>query len=82
MWISRSFHLRNLALEAPTPQNGQTHSNNSNCLSVFNHFMELFNHFVGLALNGLIKVQENLELFLEKFLNPFTYNDEKWPNML
>ena len=33
-----------LTLEAPTPQNGQTHSNN--CLSVFDHF-------VGLALKGL-----------------------------
>ena len=31
---------------APTPQNGQTHSNNSNCLSVFEHLM-------GLALKGL-----------------------------
>ena len=25
----------------PAPQNGQTHSNNSNCLSVFGHFAGL-----------------------------------------
>ena len=38
----------NLTLWAPTPQNGQTHSNNSSaeCLSVFDHF-------VGLVLKGL-----------------------------
>ena len=36
-----------LTLEAPIPQNGQTHSNNSsailptNCLSVFDHFVKL-----------------------------------------
>ena len=33
---------------APIPQNGQTHSNNSNCLSVFAHFVKL-------ALKGLLR---------------------------
>ena len=41
-----------LNIYAPTPQNGQTHSTNSsavatNCLSVFDHFVEL-------ALKGLL----------------------------
>ena len=38
-----------LTLYSPTPQNGQTHSHNlpTNCLSVFDHF-------VGMALKGLI----------------------------
>ena len=41
-----------LTLYAPTPQNGQTHSNSSSaiadeCLSVFDHFVEL-------ALKGLV----------------------------
>ena len=35
-----------LTLQAPISQNGQTQSNNSNCLSVFDHF-------VGFVLNGL-----------------------------
>ena len=35
-----------LNLQAPIPQHGQIHSNNSYCLSVFDHF-------VGLALKGL-----------------------------
>ena len=37
--------LYSLTFEAPTPQNGQTHSNNSsaaaNGLCVFDHFVEL-----------------------------------------
>ena len=38
---------RFLTLQVPTPQNGQTHSKKpTNCLSVFDHF-------VGLALEGL-----------------------------
>ena len=35
-----------LTLKVPIPQNGQKHSNNSNCLSVFDHFVKL-------ALKGL-----------------------------
>ena len=34
-----------LTLEAPTPQNGQTYSNN---------LFELFDHFVGLARKGAL----------------------------
>ena len=41
-----------LTLEEPTPQNGQTHSNNSSAIS---------RHFVGLALKGLIA--EYFEVF-------------------
>ena len=37
-----------LTFLVPISQNGQTHPNNSNCLSVFNHFW-------GLALKGLKK---------------------------
>ena len=63
--ICRSF-LRNkggdvalitLTLKAPTPQNGQTHSNS--CLSVFDHF-------VGLAFKGL---RDNS---IERWYNPCT----------
>ena len=53
------FWLFFLILSTPALQNGQTQSNNFlNCLSVFDHF-------VGLALQGLIK-----RLILE-FLNTF-----------
>ena len=37
-----------LTLKAPTPQDGQTHSNSLSATAD-----ELFDHFVGLALNGL-----------------------------
>ena len=53
-----------LTLHAQTPQNGQTHSNNSsatadeNCLSVFDHF-------VSLALKGLIE-KFSYENYLKK----------------
>ena len=47
-------YWKTLTLEAPIPQNGQTHSNNSsaklptNCLSVLGHF-------INLALKGLMR---------------------------
>ena len=39
-----------LTLSAPTPQNGQTQSNNS---SVFADELSVFDHFVGLPLKSL-----------------------------
>ena len=55
-----------LTLEAPTSQNGQTHSNNllTNCLSVFGHF-------VGLVFKGL-KI-----LFSKMLVNAYDY----WENV-
>ena len=41
-----------LALYAPTPQNGQTHSKNSSATVVWT-IVWVFDHFVGLALTGL-----------------------------
>ena len=43
-----------LTLQAPTPQSGQTHSNNSS--AVGNKLFECVDHFVGLALKGLKKL--------------------------
>ena len=50
-----------LSVYAPTPQNGQKHSNNSsalptNCLSVFDHF-------VGLALKSIYQKKYLTELY-------------------
>ena len=47
---------RYLTLQAPTPQNGQTHSNNS--LAVADELLSVFDHFVELALGGLTGVKE------------------------
>ena len=41
-----------LTLQAPTPQNGQTHLNN--CLLLPTNCLSVFDHFVGLALEGFI----------------------------
>ena len=51
--ILRGCFFPSLTLYKPTPQNGQTNSNNSsamqtNCLNVFDHFM-------GVALKGLTR---------------------------
>ena len=40
-----------LILYAPTPQNGQTHSNNSSATA--DGCLNVFDHFVGLAFKGL-----------------------------
>ena len=40
-----------LTVLVPTPQNGQTHSNNSSAKLPMN-YLNVFHHFVGLALNG------------------------------
>ena len=71
-------------LEAPIPQNVQTHSNNSSNLST--NFLSVFDHFVILALKGLRTVrnmwssvrgtfitQSEMELF-SKILNVSTVN--------
>ena len=42
-----------LTLQAPTPQNGQAHSNNSSVC--FSKILSVFDHFVGLALKTLKK---------------------------
>ena len=39
-----------LTLQESTPQNGQTHSNNSSAIT---NCLIVFDHFVGLALKGL-----------------------------
>ena len=41
----------------PTPQNSQTHSNNSSATA--NELFEFFDYFVGLALKGLTKHRLN-----------------------
>ena len=49
-----------LTLQAPTPQNGQTHSNNSSA-TADELFLSVLNHFMGLALKGLkgVKAKTN-----------------------
>ena len=42
---------RDLNLFAPTPQNGQTHTNNSS--AVADELLGVFDHFVGLTLKGI-----------------------------
>ena len=57
-----------LTLSAPTPQNSQTHSNNSsaNCSSVFDHFLELT--LKGLKRYGIRKIFTEINKILtEKF---------------
>ena len=47
-----------LTLQAPTPEDGQTHSNNSNNWSANEqptNCLSMFDHFVGLAVKGLSK---------------------------
>ena len=51
----------------PTPQNGQIHSNNSSAISPTDCF-SVFDHFMGLALKGLILERKILlVLYLQSF---------------
>ena len=52
----------------PTPQNGQTHSNNLS--AIYQQIVCVFDHFVGLAIKGLKKgkIEENGSVF-EKVRN-------------
>ena len=47
-----------ITLKAPTPQNDQTHSNNSSATA--DKFLSVFDHFVTLALKGLMYNQWTL----------------------
>ena len=44
-----------LTLQAPTPEDGQTHSNNSSANEQPRNCLSMFDHFVGLAVKGLSK---------------------------
>ena len=44
-----------LTLQAPTPEDGQTHSNNSSANEQPPTCVSMFDHFVGLAVKGLSK---------------------------
>ena len=44
-----------LTLQAPTPEDGQTHSNNSSANEQPTNCLSMFDHFVGLAVKGLSK---------------------------
>ena len=51
----------------PTPQNGQTHSNNSSATA--DELLSLFDHFMGLPFKGLIS----------KKLSIFEVEADTWP---
>ena len=44
-----------LTLQAPTPEDGQTHSNNSSANEQPTKCLSMFDHFGGLAVKGLSK---------------------------
>ena len=44
-----------LTLQAPTPEDDQTHSNNSSANEQPTNCLSVFDHFVGLAVKGLSK---------------------------
>ena len=66
IYLNILFRAHNLTLLAPIPQNGQTHSNNSS--AIWRRIVCVFDHFVKLALNGLMmnKITKSLMDILNK----------------
>ena len=50
--------MRFVTFQAPIPQNCQTHSNNSSATACVLDQQSVFDHFLGLALKGLMQWQD------------------------